>query len=309
MPAEDAAQQPPGEGPPPRGLWAEREQIATHFNDVLMRFRLHALVGLGAIAAVAGSVLTRGAPESRCGAWSWLLVSLATAWLAVAFLDLFYYRKLRLGAVQAMLRLEEALPESERFSSTIERHAAWGARWAPGVFYGLILGVLGAGLRWSQADMCGKPIATVAPGRAPVTAAAAPAPPPALTRFKFGECVMPDAATQRETIVKIVGVTARAYRVFTHTLAAGELARAEDYKLVNRTDLEGGHTVVECPALPSRPVVAKAVANPTALSPAGDEPRRVLTPVVAPRPAAIRVATSQRPRAPRPLAPVSPVLW
>jgi hypothetical protein len=289
--------------PPTPEAWAERERVASHFNDVLMRFRLHALVGLGAIGVTAGVLLGRGAPEARCGAWSWLLVALGAAWSAVAFLDIFYYRRMRLGAVQAMLRLEEELPEAERFSTTIDRYAAWGARWAPGVFYGLVLGVLGAGLRWSQAQVCTAPVAA-APAAPVLVATGAHV----RERWRAGECVMPDDASGRETIVKIVGVTDASYRVFTHTLSAGELLRAEDYKLLARAELETGHTAVECPALAAAPPAPRPIDRPAA---AGDkvvevvELHRALAPVPSARPAAASLA-SQRPRLSRPL---TPVLW
>src|SRR4051794_5811348 len=123
MRTEDAAEPQGPAGPTTPEAWAERERVASHYSDVLMRFRLHALIGLGAIGVVAGVALGRGA-EARCGAWSWLLIGLTAAWSAVAFLDLFYYRRVRLGAVQAMLMLEEALPEAERFSTMIDRYSA-----------------------------------------------------------------------------------------------------------------------------------------------------------------------------------------
>jgi hypothetical protein len=298
MASEDAAvPQAPVGGAGRNEAWVERERVASHFNDVLMRFRLHALIGLGAIGVIAGVILGRGGAGAHCGAWSWLLIGLAAAWSAVAFLDLFYYRRMRLGAVQAMLMLEEALPEAERFSSTIDHYAAWGARWAPGVFYGLVLGVLAAGLRWSQGQACPTPVAAVAP-----PAALMAAEPAVRERWKAGECVMPDAATQRETIVKIVGVTGGAYRVFTHRLAAGELVRAEDYQLLGRAELEAGHTAVECPALASPAAPVKTIDRPAVAGDKVVELRRG----PAPRPAVAAPVASERPRLSRRL---TPVLW
>jgi hypothetical protein len=130
-------------------LWAKYEQVAMHFNDLLMRLRTQALGAVATIAAAGGFLLSTKVDHNRF----WidffaLLLFLTVAWIAVALLDTFYYGVLLLGAVDALLDLESRSQSKILFSSQVEarfhkgpesyaRRTPW-----PIVFYAIVLTAL-----------------------------------------------------------------------------------------------------------------------------------------------------------------------
>jgi hypothetical protein len=92
-------------------LWDKYEVVAMHFNDLIMRLRTQALTALAGVVTVAGLALNlSGKPSSQID-WQVLFatfVFLALAWLALGILDMFYYNRLLLGAVQAIHDHEDA---------------------------------------------------------------------------------------------------------------------------------------------------------------------------------------------------------
>ena len=99
--------------------WNHCEQVAVHFNELNAKFRLQALAGLAVAGAVLGAVLK--ADESS-GDWALAgtLWGLLTAWIAVAWIDFWYYGKLLRGAVQEIVRIEQATGGVLSMSSKIE---------------------------------------------------------------------------------------------------------------------------------------------------------------------------------------------
>jgi hypothetical protein len=94
-------------------VWKEYEELAQHFNDLLMRLRSQSLAAV-ATFATAASVLLKADAIGTDVRWDTLAVvfgSLAVFWLAIWLLDFFYYNRLLLGAVDA---LEEIERESEK---------------------------------------------------------------------------------------------------------------------------------------------------------------------------------------------------
>src|SRR5262245_27777794 len=99
--------------PPPgweiRELWKEYEAVAMHFNDLLMRIRTQALGGVAALATLTGIFANPGMGDMRAN-WEvamFMFAGLALLWIAIWVLDFMYYNKLLLGAVVALLELEE----------------------------------------------------------------------------------------------------------------------------------------------------------------------------------------------------------
>jgi hypothetical protein len=150
-------------------LWKEYESIAMHFNDLLIRLRTQTLGGVAAFAAIA-AIVVRGdiAPLLR---WSVLVAAfglLTVFWIAIRILDLGYYNRLLLGAVEAILEIEktsaEHKPVDEIILSTRIEEIATGkkkinqsslepvTRYYNLVLTGLLicLGVSLIGLFWSQ---------------------------------------------------------------------------------------------------------------------------------------------------------------
>ncbi|MCH9011293.1 MAG: hypothetical protein IIC21_11760 [Chloroflexi bacterium] len=92
-------------------LWFHYEEIAMHFNQLIIQYRLQLMGGAGAIGAVAVFLIQSKDDEER----RYLMRSVVSfimffLLLAAAFLDIFYYNKLLLGAVNALLEFEKAHP-------------------------------------------------------------------------------------------------------------------------------------------------------------------------------------------------------
>lgn len=115
-------------------LWKKYQDIAVHFNDLIMRWRLQAIGGLATLVTVSGFVVDTDDLIVRYRAMLILSGMLASVWIGVAAIDLFYYRNLLKGAVDSLLALEKEHP-TIRLSTDIENAASMGARWMPVLFY------------------------------------------------------------------------------------------------------------------------------------------------------------------------------
>lgn len=104
-------------------LWSKYEDVAMHFNDLIIRLRIQALGGVTAVFALSGiaiNIAGTSMTSEQLDVIFGTLVFLIFAWMAIACLDLFYYYTLLLGAVDALLEIEKS---DERFilSTRIER--------------------------------------------------------------------------------------------------------------------------------------------------------------------------------------------
>jgi hypothetical protein len=136
-------------------LWAKYEDIAMHFNDLLMRLRSQSLAEIAALATIVG-VLTKGDVEAVRISWlvaAMIFVAMALFWVAVWCIDFLYYNVLLMGAVTALRQLEAEShrdgPRGINMSTLIERQFTQPANISPfrGVllFYGIALVSLVAG--------------------------------------------------------------------------------------------------------------------------------------------------------------------
>jgi hypothetical protein len=133
-------------------VWKEYEGVAVHFNELVLKVRFQALAGVAALSALVGVVLK----ETLSAELRWPVLSVAFAalclfWVALGILDIFYYNRLLLGAVDAILRLEEEsrtrdscdhLDLSTEIKRTVEGTGT--KRWRPSLrgplwFYALVL--------------------------------------------------------------------------------------------------------------------------------------------------------------------------
>ncbi len=82
-----------------------------HFNDLLMRLRTQALGAVTGLIAVASFFVEGGfSQESGSVVWRSAFVgslALLGGWIVLFLLDTFYYSRLLLGAVDALLELED----------------------------------------------------------------------------------------------------------------------------------------------------------------------------------------------------------
>src|SRR5947208_1362257 len=94
-------------------LWYHYEEIAMHFNTLIMQFRLQVIGGAGALGTVAGYLIGEKVTDHKQQDWLRALISSGFTVLifAAAILDLGYYNRLLLGAVKALTEFEKLHPE------------------------------------------------------------------------------------------------------------------------------------------------------------------------------------------------------
>jgi hypothetical protein len=129
--------------------WYRYEEIAMHFNTLIMQFRLQLLGGAGLIGTVASYLIGGKVHDDTQRHWLRFLVSFGLFVLigAAASLDVFYYDRLLRGAVQALLDFEAKHPGIQ-MSTTIEQAVGWGKYSAIGS-YSAVLAVLVVFTGWS----------------------------------------------------------------------------------------------------------------------------------------------------------------
>ena len=91
-------------------VWKSYENVAMHFNDLIIRLRIQSIGGIAALATIIGIVLkgTTGNNET----FNYGVAMVATSclilfWIAIWVLDLRYYNRLLEGSVNAILELEK----------------------------------------------------------------------------------------------------------------------------------------------------------------------------------------------------------
>ena len=97
-------------------VWTQYETLAMHFNDLLMRLRSQSLAAVAAFATAAGVLIKTESVgvDFRWGFMSAVFSCLFVFWIAIWILDLWYYNRLLLGAVEALLVIERASLEGDR---------------------------------------------------------------------------------------------------------------------------------------------------------------------------------------------------
>lgn len=134
-------------------IWKVYEDVAMHFNDMLLRLRIQALAGVAALAILA-SVFSNVRTFNFQGTWliasasflGWMLV-----WLAIWLLDRCYYSRLLLGSVAALLELEKlsaenkpigALKLSTHIDQLVRSNKSIPHPRGVGAFYGIVFATL-----------------------------------------------------------------------------------------------------------------------------------------------------------------------
>lgn len=157
-----------GEGTDIFEVWKEYEGIAMHFNELIIQLRVRALGGVAAISALVGFFSKGDTPKDfRWGILASVFVLLCFVWIAIWLLDIFYYNRLLMGAVRAILEIEKLseqyvkikkLNMSHRIEETVSgdfsglgKEPLWsGRRW----FYLLVFIALLLGLCFSLGQYC-----------------------------------------------------------------------------------------------------------------------------------------------------------
>lgn len=141
--------------------WWHYEELAMHFNGLIMQFRIQVLGGAGAIGALGSYVVNKA--DEVTGERNRLRAIVATGlWILIlgaAMLDLFYYRQLLQGAVNAIITFEKEHPEIQ-ISTEIEHVTGWGKQIIFAV-YAVLIFPLGGFMIWSWFEPLGGFIALV----------------------------------------------------------------------------------------------------------------------------------------------------
>lgn len=111
-----------------QALWCKYEDIAMHFNDLLIQLRTRSLAGIAAVATLIG-VFADNLSNNPSFNWfiaACIFTSLTFIWIAIYWLDVRYYNRLLVGAIKGIVALESEIsnPESIKgiqLSTTIER--------------------------------------------------------------------------------------------------------------------------------------------------------------------------------------------
>lgn len=134
-------------------LWYHYEEIAMHFNSLIIQFRLQLIGGVGALGTAATYLIGGKVEDVKQRGWLRTIVAGGMLILvgAAAAIDLLYYDRLLRGAVDGLLRFEAQHPEIE-LSTRIEANVDWWGNHAVMMSYGAMLVVLLLFTVWSIYD-------------------------------------------------------------------------------------------------------------------------------------------------------------
>ncbi len=142
-------------------LWSKYEDVAMHFNDLIMKLRTQALAGLAGVVTVSGLAVSFTGKSVTATEWEVLFGTsafLSLAWLALFILDLGYYNRLLSGAVKAIHAHEdltqnappiEKIILSRRISDSAKYHTWFICGFYLLVFVGLCAGDAVTFQKWS----------------------------------------------------------------------------------------------------------------------------------------------------------------
>lgn len=89
-----------------RRLWEKYEDIAMHFNDLLIRLRMQALGVVAALSTLIG-IFTKTDVAITWEIAAGVFGGLFLFWIAIWILDFGYYNRLLIGAVAALVGIEQ----------------------------------------------------------------------------------------------------------------------------------------------------------------------------------------------------------
>jgi hypothetical protein len=109
-------------------VWRHYEDVAMHFNELLLRLRTQALGAVSVIITGAGlfvghQVTAQGDEGGSLVSWpvaAAVSVLLVVAWVTLWIIDVCYYSRLLRGAVNALLEIEKESEGQLQLSTRIE---------------------------------------------------------------------------------------------------------------------------------------------------------------------------------------------
>ncbi len=94
-------------------LWFHYEEIAMHFNGLIIQYRLQLMGGIGSIGALSGYLIGSkiDSAEMRHKLRAFVATGILILLIAACNLDIYYYNELLRGAVDALIEFEKEHPE------------------------------------------------------------------------------------------------------------------------------------------------------------------------------------------------------
>ena len=96
-------------------VWKSYEDVAMHFNELIIKLRTQSIGGIAALATILGIVLKSSYDKSETfnyGLAILAIICLIIIWISIWILDMRYYNRLLEGSVNAILELEQ---DKEKF--------------------------------------------------------------------------------------------------------------------------------------------------------------------------------------------------
>jgi hypothetical protein len=141
-------------------VWDKYENIAMHFNDLLIKLRTQSLGGVAAITSIV-AIISKDSSGFNWAIMSGVFFFLITFWVAIWILDFKYYNRLLVGAVEALLEIEKLTKDNSSVSelnlshkiedavagkliksSELQKNLSFGRKW----YYGIVFSSLMIGL-------------------------------------------------------------------------------------------------------------------------------------------------------------------
>ena len=97
-------------------LWSKYEDIAMHSNELIIKLRVQALGGLTITGTITTAIFRR---DNDPNMLKFLLPIFLLGWIAIYFLDIYYYNRLLSGAIKEIILLEEQF-KNIKLSTKIE---------------------------------------------------------------------------------------------------------------------------------------------------------------------------------------------
>lgn len=94
--------------------WSKYEEVAMHFNDLLLKIRTQALGVVATLVTVVGIFAKTSDVKLSWEMAAGAFLFLGAFWVAIWILDFRYYNRLLLGAVLAIVNLEKQSKKSTR---------------------------------------------------------------------------------------------------------------------------------------------------------------------------------------------------
>ncbi len=138
-------------------LWHHYEEVAIHFNELIIQYRIQVMGGASVIGVIASYFAIKDKGDDNL---NYNLVAFISTWLliiltAAAVLDIYYYNELLRGAVNAIVKLESQHKELLYMSAIIkEQFGDGGASRYIYITYGIIMVPLAIFTVWSYIKIC-----------------------------------------------------------------------------------------------------------------------------------------------------------